>query len=75
VPDFGTYNSDHHQKKALASLRDTLTEVKDKRWADQVQIQRKSAEAWTNRYEHCRGSGSQQVDLQFLIPMLARPQV
>jgi hypothetical protein len=30
----------------LASLRDTLTEVNDKYWADQVEIQRESAEAW-----------------------------
>jgi len=30
----------------LASLRDTLTEVNDKYWADQVEIQRQSAEAW-----------------------------
>jgi tetratricopeptide (TPR) repeat protein len=30
----------------LASLRDTLTEISDKYWADQVEIQRESAEAW-----------------------------
>ena len=30
----------------LASLRDTLTEVNDKYWADQVEIQRETAEAW-----------------------------
>jgi len=30
----------------LASLRDTLTQIGDKYWADQVEIQRESAEAW-----------------------------
>jgi tetratricopeptide (TPR) repeat protein len=30
----------------LASLRDTLTQISDKYWADQVEIQRESAEAW-----------------------------
>ena len=30
----------------LASLRDTLAEVNDKYWADQVEIQREGAEAW-----------------------------
>ena len=30
----------------LASLRDTLTGINDKYWADQVEIQRQSAEAW-----------------------------
>jgi tetratricopeptide (TPR) repeat protein len=30
----------------LASLRDTLTGINDKYWADQVEIQRESAEAW-----------------------------
>jgi tetratricopeptide (TPR) repeat protein len=30
----------------LASLRDTLTQIGDKYWLDQVEIQRESAEAW-----------------------------
>jgi tetratricopeptide (TPR) repeat protein len=30
----------------LASLRDTLTGINDKYWADQVEIQREGAEAW-----------------------------
>jgi tetratricopeptide (TPR) repeat protein len=30
----------------LASLRDTLAGINDKYWADQVEIQRESAEAW-----------------------------
>ena len=30
----------------LASLRDTLTEISDTYWADQVEMQRESAEAW-----------------------------
>jgi tetratricopeptide (TPR) repeat protein len=30
----------------LAALRDTLTPISDKYWADQVEIQRESAEAW-----------------------------
>ncbi len=32
--------------RKLVSLRDTLTEVNDKYWADQVEIQRESAESW-----------------------------
>ena len=35
----------------LASLRDTLTGINDKYWADQVEIQRESAEAWTTLAE------------------------
>ena len=35
----------------LASLRDTLTEISDKYWADQVEIQRESAEAWISLAE------------------------
>jgi tetratricopeptide (TPR) repeat protein len=35
----------------LASLRDTLAGINDKYWADQVEIQRESAEAWTTLAE------------------------
>jgi hypothetical protein len=46
VPSFGAYNPDrHHQKEELASFRDTLTEVNDKYWADQVEIQRESGQS------------------------------
>ena len=32
--------------RKLASLRDTLSEINERYWADQVEIQRESAEAW-----------------------------
>jgi tetratricopeptide (TPR) repeat protein len=35
----------------LASLRDTLTQIKDTYWSDQVEIQRESAEAWITLME------------------------
>jgi len=35
----------------LASLRDTLTEINDRYWADQVDIQRETAEAWVTLAE------------------------
>ncbi len=34
------------EEQKLASLRDTLAGINDKYWADQVEIQRESAEAW-----------------------------
>jgi tetratricopeptide (TPR) repeat protein len=34
------------EAQKLASLRDTLAGINDKYWADQVEIQRESAEAW-----------------------------
>jgi hypothetical protein len=34
------------EAQKLASLRDTLTQIGDTYWADQVEIQRESAEAW-----------------------------
>jgi tetratricopeptide (TPR) repeat protein len=34
------------EMQKLASLRDTLAGINDKYWADQVEIQRESAEAW-----------------------------
>ena len=42
----GTTEAARREVQKLASLRDTLTEVNDKYWADQVEIQRESAEAW-----------------------------
>jgi hypothetical protein len=45
----------------LASLRDTLTEVNDKYWADQVEIQRESAEAWIRLAESRREEALRQM--------------
>ena len=42
----GKTEAARREVQKLASLRDTLTEIHDKYWADQVEIQRESAEAW-----------------------------
>jgi tetratricopeptide (TPR) repeat protein len=45
----------------LASLRDTLTGINDKYWADQVEIQREGAEAWITLAEGKGEDGLRQM--------------
>jgi hypothetical protein len=46
VPSFSAYNPDsYEQKEQFASLHGTLTEVNDKKWADQMEFAPESEEA------------------------------
>jgi len=57
----GNTEAARKEVEQLASLRDTLTQVNDKYWADQVDIQRESATAWITLAEGKREEALKQM--------------